>query len=660
MVVAARYHLSAPYQPAGDQPQAIRSLVEGVRKGLRDQTLLGVTGSGKTYTMANVIAQVGKPVLIISHNKTLAAQLYEEFKEFLGERSAVGFFISYFDYYQPEAYVPSKDLYIAKESDRNEEIEKHRHAATQNLMTREDTVVVASVSCIYGLGDPKEYRNQHLVLRKGDQVPREDLLRRLVDIYYTRNDTAPEWGTFRARGDTIEVRSPDGETVYRVELFGDEVDQMTRVDPLTGVVLDKLETVVIHPAKHFVTPPEEVERVARSIQNELEERLRELSRQGKLLEAQRLEQRTKYDLEMLREVGYCSGIENYSRHFSGKKAGEPPYTLLDYFPDDFLTIIDESHVTVPQIRGMFNGDRARKQVLVDFGFRLPSAVDNRPLKFEEFRKRVGQVIYVSATPGPYELEVSENVVEQVVRPTGLLDPVIEVRPSSGQVDNLLGEIRARIARNERVLVTTLTKRMAEDLTDYYASHGVRVRYLHSDVTALDRVDLLEDLRSGEFDVLVGINLLREGLDLPEVSLVAIMDADKEGFLRSTTSLIQTFGRAARNENGTVLCYADRMTGSLEAAIGETRRRRARQEAYNAERGITPATIQKSIRRMRVREEERVEARLAEAKGEDLQVLADELEAKMRAAAKRLDYESAAAYRDQLRALRTRMEEERAA
>ena len=658
--VVSPYRLTAPYQPAGDQPQAIRSLVEGLRKGLRDQTLLGVTGSGKTFTIANVIAQVGKPVLVISHNKTLAAQLYEEMKEFLGQESAIGFFISYFDYYQPEAYVPSKDLYIAKESDRNEEIEKHRHAATQALMTRPDTVIVASVSCIYGLGDPKQYHDQHLVVRKGDVIAREDLLRRLVDIYYTRNDTAPEWGTFRARGDTIEVRSPDGETVHRIELFGDEVDGLARVDPLTGQTLEKLDVAVVHPAKHFVTPPEEVERVAKGIQNELEERLRELHRQGKLLEAQRLEQRTKYDLEMLREVGYCSGIENYSRHFSGKKAGEPPYTLLDYFPDDFLTIIDESHVTVPQIRGMFNGDRARKQVLVEFGFRLPSAVDNRPLRFEEFRKRVGQVVYVSATPGPYELEVSQNVVEQVVRPTGLLDPVIEVRPSSGQVDDLLGEVRARVARNERVLVTTLTKRMAEDLTDYYASHGVRVRYLHSDVTALDRVDLLEDLRSGEFDVLVGINLLREGLDLPEVSLVAIMDADKEGFLRSTTSLIQTFGRAARNENGKVLCYADRMTGSLEAAIGETRRRRAKQEAYNQALGITPATIQKAIRRMRVREEEKVEVRLAEARPEDLQVLADELEAKMRAAAKRLDYESAAAYRDRLRELRARMEKGRAA
>ncbi len=651
----ARYTLTAPYRPAGDQPEAIASLVDGLKRGLRDQTLVGVTGSGKTFTMANVIAQAGRPVLVISHNKTLAAQLFEEMKEFLGQQSAVGFFISYFDYYQPEAYVPTKDLYIAKESDRNEEIEKHRHAATQALMMREDVVVVASVSCIYGLGDPKEYHDQHIVLKKGQEIAREDLLRRLVDIYYKRNDQAPDWGTFRARGDTVEVRMRDGETVYRVELFGDEVDSLTRVDPITGTTLEKLDSVVIHPAEHFVTPPDEVERVAKGIQVELEERLAELSRQGKMLEAQRLEQRTRYDLEMMREVGYCSGIENYSRHFSGKKAGEPPYTLLDYFPEDLLVIVDESHVTIPQLRGMYHGDRSRKQTLVDYGFRLPSAVDNRPLRFEEFRKRVGQIIYVSATPGPYELEVSQNVVEQVVRPTGLLDPVVEVRPSSGQVDNLLGEIRERAKRNERVLVTTLTKKMAEDLTNYYASHGVRVRYMHSDVTALDRVDLLEDLRSGQYDVLVGINLLREGLDLPEVSLVAIFDADKEGFLRSETSLIQTFGRAARNQNGKVLCYADEMTDSLERAIAETRRRRAKQEAYNAERGITPQTIQKAVRRMRERAEEQVAEQIAVAPVEALRVLADELEAKMRAAAKRLDYETAAQYRDRLREVRERLE-----
>jgi len=662
-VPSSPFKLKAPYAPAGDQPAAIRSLVEGIRKGVRDQTLLGVTGSGKTFTMANVIQQVGRPTLIISHNKTLAAQLYEEFKEFFPE-NAVSYFVSYYDYYQPEAYVPSKDLYIAKESDRNEEIEKLRHAATQALMSRDDVIVVASVSCIYGLGDPHEYREQHLVIRKGDHISREDLLRRLIGIYYTRDDAAPEWGTFRARGDTIEVRSPDGETVVRVELFGDEVESITRVDHLTGVTIQTLDSAVIHPAKHFVTPPEEMARVCKAIEVELDERLAELRRQSKLVEAQRLEQRTKFDLEMLRETGSCAGIENYSRHFTGKKAGEPPYCLIDYFPDDLLVLIDESHVTLPQVRGMFNGDRARKMTLVDFGFRLPSAVDNRPLRFEEFRAATKQTVYVSATPGPYEHEVSQNVAEQVVRPTGLLDPVIEIRPSSGQVDDLLGEIRKCAQKNERVLVTTLTKRMAEDLTDYYASNGVRVRYLHSDITTLDRVDILEDLRSGEFDVLVGINLLREGLDLPEVSLVAIFDADKEGFLRSETSMVQTFGRAARNVNGKVLCYADKLTGSLDRAITETRRRRAKQEAWNLQQGITPQTIQKAVRRMRERVEaevdERVAEKLADADPQTLLVLIDELEGKMRWAAKKLDYETAALYRDRIRALRGRVEERRAA
>ncbi|HUR69353.1 MAG TPA: excinuclease ABC subunit UvrB [Candidatus Thermoplasmatota archaeon] len=656
-VAKSPFDLRAPYAPAGDQPEAIKTLVEGIRKGQRDQTLLGVTGSGKTYTMANVIQQIGRPTLIVSHNKTLAAQLYEEMKEFFPD-NAVSYWVSYFDYYQPEAYVPSKDLYIAKESDRNEEIEKMRHATTAALMTRPDVIVVASVSCIYGLGDPKEYHDQHLVLKVGDKLDREVLLRRLIDIYYKRNDQAPDWGQFRARGDVVEVRSPDGENVHRIELFGDELESISLVDPITGVVRRKLNEAVIHPAEHFVSSPSEIERVAKSITVELEARLAEFQRQGKLLEAQRLEQRTKYDLEMLREIGYMNGIENYSRHFTGKKAGEPPYTLLDYFPEGFLTIIDESHVTVPQVRGMYHGDRSRKQVLVDFGFRLPSAVDNRPLTFDEFRGRTTETVHVSATPGPYELEVSETIAEQVVRPTGLLDPVIEIRPSSGQVDDLLGEIRARAAKNERVLVTTLTKRMAEDLTDYYASHGVRVRYLHSDVTTLDRVDLLEDLRSGQFDVLVGINLLREGLDLPEVSLVAIFDADKEGFLRSETSLIQTFGRAARNVNGKVLCYADQITGSMQRAIDETRRRRAKQEEHNELRGITPQTIVKALRKMRERKEQEVEIKLAEADTDSLLVLADELEAKMRAAAKRLDFETAAMYRDKLREIRMRLEAEK--
>ncbi|HET6403481.1 MAG TPA: excinuclease ABC subunit UvrB [Candidatus Thermoplasmatota archaeon] len=655
----AKYTIQAPYEPAGDQPQAIRTLVDGIRQGKRDQVLLGVTGSGKTFTMANVIREVGRPTLIISHNKTLAAQLYEEMKEFFPD-AAVSYWVSYFDYYQPEAYVPQKDLYIAKESDRNEEIEKLRHATTAALMTRKDVIVVASVSCIYGLGDPNAYHDQHVVLEVSQRIERDALLRRLVDIYYKRNDQAPHRGQFRARGDVVEVHAPDGETVYRIDMFGDEIEALALIDPITGVVRKKLNELVIHPAEHFVTPPSEIERVTKSIQTELDERLAEFQRQGKLLEAQRLEQRTRYDLEMLREIGYCNGIENYSRHFSGKKSGEPPYTLLDYFPDGFLTIIDESHVTIPQIRGMYIGDRNRKQVLVDFGFRLPSAVDNRPLTFEEFRERTTQTIHVSATPGPYELEISDTVAEQVVRPTGLLDPIIELRPSSGQVDNLLGEIRARAAKNERVLVTTLTKRMAEDLTDYYASHGVRVRYLHSDITTLERVELLEDLRSGQFDVLVGINLLREGLDLPEVSLVAIFDADKEGFLRSETSLVQTFGRAARNVNGRVLCYADKMTGSLERAIAETNRRRAKQEEHNKLRGITPATIQKSLRRMRERKEAEVEVKLAEAPRESLLVLLDEMEGKMRIAAKRLDFETAAMYRDKIREIRQRLEEEPAA
>ncbi|HVM45625.1 MAG TPA: excinuclease ABC subunit UvrB [Candidatus Thermoplasmatota archaeon] len=652
----ARYALQAPYEPAGDQPEAIRTLVEGIRKGKRDQVLLGVTGSGKTFTMANVIREIGRPTLIVSHNKTLAAQLYEEMKEFFPD-NAVCYWVSYFDYYQPEAYVPQKDLYIAKESDRNEEIEKLRHATTAALMTRDDVIVVASVSCIYGLGDPNAYHDQHVVLEVGQRIERDALLRRLVAIYYKRNDQAPQRGQFRARGDVVEVHAPDGESVYRIDMFGDEIEALALIDPITGVVRKKLNELVIHPAEHFVTPPDEIERVAQSIQAELAERLAEFQRQGKLLEAQRLEQRTRYDLEMLREIGYCNGIENYSRHFSGKKPGDPPYTLLDYFPDHFLTIIDESHVTIPQVRGMFHGDRNRKQVLVDFGFRLPSAVDNRPLKFEEFRERTQETVHVSATPGPYELEVSDTIAEQVVRPTGLLDPVIEIRPSSGQVDDLLGEIRERAKRNERVLVTTLTKRMAEDLTDYYASHAVRVRYLHSDITTLDRVELLEDLRSGQYDVLVGINLLREGLDLPEVSLVGIFDADKEGFLRSETSLVQTFGRAARNVNGKVICYADTMTGSLERAIAETRRRRARQEEHNKLRGITPATIVKALRRMRERKEAEVEVQLSDAPRESLIVLVDELEGKMRTAAKRLDFEMAAMYRDKIREIRARLENE---
>ncbi len=651
------FRLASAFAPAGDQPRAIAALVEGLRSGLRDQTLLGVTGSGKTFTMANVIAAIGRPTLIVSHNKTLAAQLYEEMKEFFPE-NAVEYFVSYYDYYQPEAYVPSSDLYIAKEADVNEEIEKLRHAATQALVSRRDVVIVASVSCIYGLGDPNEYREARIFLRKGESIAREDLLRRLVDVYYTRNDQTTEWGTFRARGDTVEVRCPDGETVIRVEWFGDEIDAISRIDPLTGRVIAPLPEAVIPPGKHFVTPPDEMARITAQIERELDERVAELKRREKLVEAQRLEQRTRYDLELLREVGYCSGIENYTRHFTGRKPGEPPYSLVDYFPEGFLCIIDESHVTVPQVRGMYNGDRARKETLVEFGFRLPSALDNRPLKFDEFRARARQTVFVSATPGPFELEASQRVAEQLIRPTGLLDPQVVVRPSSGQVDDLLGEIRARVATGERVLVTTLTKQMAEDLTNYYASNGVRVRYLHSDINTLDRVDILEDLRLGAFDVLVGINLLREGLDLPEVGLVAILDADKEGFLRAETSLVQTFGRAARNVNGTVLVYADKMTGSLDRAIAETRRRRARQEEHNRTHGITPQTIRKAVRRMRERAETDVgQVNVKAASPMEIEVVLDELDGKMRAAAKRLDFETAAVYRDKIREIRERLEDD---
>ncbi len=650
----AAFRLESPFEPAGDQPQAIESLVSGYKSGLKEQTLVGVTGSGKTFTMANVIKALEKPTLIISHNKTLAAQLYEEMKEFFPE-NAVSYFVSYYDYYQPEAYVPTTDTYIAKEADINTEVERLRHATTQALMTRRDTVVVASVSCIYGLGDPGEYREQHVVLRKGDITGRQDLLRRLVNILYVRNDQAQKPGTFRARGDVIEVRSPDGETVYRIDLFGDEIERISRVHHLTGRVLSDHDIIVIHPGKHFVTPPDEMERICQSIMLELEDRVDELRKHGKIVEAQRLETRTRYDLEMLREVGYCNGIENYSRHFTGKKPGEPPYCLIDYFPDDFLTIVDESHVTLPQIRGMYRGDRARKETLVEFGFRLPSALDNRPLRDEEFTKKIGQILNVSATPGEMEVARSQSVVEQVVRPTGLLDPVIIVRTAQGQVEDLLKEARIRAARNERVLVTTLTKRMAEDLTNYLASHGVRVRYLHSDIETLERIEILEELRLGSFDVLVGINLLREGLDLPEVSLVAILDADKEGFLRSARSLIQTIGRAARNLNGTVLMYGDKMTDSMKLAISETDRRREIQARFNEDNDITPTSIQKGVRRMRERAEQEVEALVAEAEEpEELEVLVTQLEGKMRAAAKRLDFEAAAFLRDRIRELRVKI------
>nr|6O8H_A Chain A, UvrABC system protein B [[Bacillus] caldotenax] len=593
--VEGRFQLVAPYEPQGDQPQAIAKLVDGLRRGVKHQTLLGATGTGKTFTISNVIAQVNKPTLVIAHNKTLAGQLYSELKEFF-PHNAVEYFVCYYDYYQPEAYVPQTDTYIEKDAKINDEIDKLRHSATSALFERRDVIIVASVSSIYGLGSPEEYRELVVSLRVGMEIERNALLRRLVDIQYDRNDIDFRRGTFRVRGDVVEIfpASRDEHSI-RVEFFGDEIERIREVDALTGEVLGEREHVAIFPASHFVTREEKMRLAIQNIEQELEERLAELRAQGKLLEAQRLEQRTRYDLEMMREMGFSSGIENYSRHLALRPPGSTPYTLLDYFPDDFLIIVDESHVTLPQLRGMYNGDRARKQVLVDHGFRLPSALDNRPLTFEEFEQKINQIIYVSATPGPYELEHSPGVVEQIIRPTGLLDPTIDVRPTKGQIDDLIGEIRERVERNERTLVTTLTKKMAEDLTDYLKEAGIKVAYLHSEIKTLERIEIIRDLRLGKYDVLVGINLLREGLDIPEVSLVAILDADKEGALRSERSLIQTIGRAARNANGHVIMYADTITKSMEIAIQETKRRRAIQEEYNRKHGIVPRTVKKEIR-----------------------------------------------------------------
>ncbi|MDD4635175.1 MAG: excinuclease ABC subunit UvrB [Dehalococcoidales bacterium] len=655
----SRFLIHADFKPTGDQPQAIERLVAGIEQGYAQQTLLGVTGSGKTFTLANTIARVGRPALVISHNKTLAAQLYSEFKEFL-PNNAVEYFVSYYDYYQPEAYIPQTDTYIDKETDINDEIDKLRHAATKALLSRRDVVIVASVSCIYGLGEPEEYKSFIISLEKGGKYPMDKLLRQFVDQQYERNDFDFSRGHFRVRGDTLEILPAYEDTAIRLEFFGDVLERIIRLDPLTGEFLTELEEIDIYPAKHFVTSPERMIQAMDRIREELEQRLKQLESQGKLLEAARLKARTNYDLEMLAEVGYCSGIENYSRHLTQRPAGSAPYTLIDYFPKDFLLIIDESHMTIPQIRGMYNGDRARKEVLVEYGFRLPSALDNRPLDFQEFNQHVNQAIYVSATPKPYELEISQQVVEQLVRPTGLLEPTIEVKPTQGQIDDLVGEVRKRVERSERCLITTLTKKLAEQLSEYLIELGIKTNYLHSEVETLDRIEILRDLRLGVYDVVVGINLLREGLDLPEVSLVAILDADKEGFLRSEESLVQTMGRAARHIDGHVIMYADTITGSMERAMAETLRRRKIQEAYNEEHGINPQSIRKAIKDIT----ERVKtAALSQEKGEDnkpatreeISRLIRDLEKQMKAAAKNLEFEKAALLRDRVIELRVAME-----
>ncbi|MDD9148085.1 MULTISPECIES: excinuclease ABC subunit UvrB [unclassified Sporolactobacillus] len=645
------FQLVSDYKPQGDQPAAIRELVEGIRHGKKHQTLLGATGTGKTFTMSNVIAEVKKPTLVIAHNKTLAGQLYSEFKDFF-PNNAVEYFVSYYDYYQPEAYIPQTDTYIEKDSSINDEIDKLRHSATSSLFERRDVIIVASVSCIYGLGSPEEYSSLVVSLRPGMEKDRDAMLRELVNIQYTRNDINFSRGTFRVHGDVVEIfpASRDDHCI-RVEFFGDEIERLTEMDPVTGEIVGEREHVAIYPASHFVTGQEKMKRAITNIQDELEERLKELRDNGKLLEAQRLEQRTRYDLEMMEEVGFCSGIENYSRHLTFRKAGEAPYTLMDYFPEDFLIMVDESHATLPQVRAMYNGDQARKNVLVEHGFRLPSAKDNRPLKFEEFEEKVNQIVYVSATPADYELEHSGKPIEQIIRPTGLLDPKVEVRPIKGQIDDLLDEINLRVKHGERVLVTTLTKKMAENLTDYLKGMGVKVRYLHSEVKTLDRIEIIRDLRRGEFDVLVGINLLREGLDIPEVSLVAILDADKEGFLRSERSLIQTIGRAARNAEGKVILYADRITDSMRTAMDETARRRKIQAAFNQVHHITPQTIKKAIPEL-IQATYSVESGNGSGKKKKRKLTKSErkktivsMEQEMKKAAKTLDFERAAELRD---------------
>ena len=646
------FKIHSEYKMTGDQPQAVETLAQGILDGRKAQTLMGVTGSGKTFTMANIIERVQRPTLVISHNKTLAAQLHGEFKEFFPE-NAVEYFVSYYDYYQPEAYVPSTDTYIEKDSQINDEIEKLRHSATAALAERKDVIIVASVSCIYGLGSPLDYENQVISLRPGMEKPRNDILRKLVEIQYTRNDMAFERGNFRVRGDIIDIFPAGSDKAVRVELFGDEVESIKEMNPLTGEILGLRNHVAIYPASHYVTSKENMERALVTIEQELEERVQWFKDRGKLLEAQRIEQRTRYDMEMLREIGTCKGIENYSRHINGLAPGTRPYTLIDYFPEDFLLLIDESHVMLPQLRAMYAGDRSRKSSLVEYGFRLPSALDNRPLKFEEFQKLVNQVVYVSATPAEYEREMADGIsAEQIIRPTGLLDPPIEVRKTEGQIDDLIGELKKTAEKGERAFVTTLTKKMAESLTDYLTGAGIRVRYLHSEVDTLERLEIIRDLRLGEFDVLVGINLLREGLDIPEVSLVAILDADKEGFLRTETSLIQTIGRAARNVDGKVVMYADGISKAMQAAIDETMRRRTIQNRYNEEHGITPKSVQKSVREVieatKPAEEEKYKGKKPlEMTHKELKEFVKELEKEMKQAAADLQFERAAQLRDQI-------------
>lgn len=646
-----KFKLNSPYKPLGDQPKAINSLVDGINKGEKEQTLLGVTGSGKTFTMANVIEKVQKPTLVISHNKTLAAQLYEEFKEFFPD-NAVEYFVSYYDYYQPEAYVPRTDTFIDKESSVNEEIDIMRHSATQSLLSRDDVIVVSSVSCIYGVGSPEDYGEFAFGIAVGDNYDRSDIIRKLVFMQYERNDIEFARGHFRVRGDVIEINPVHGTPPVRVELFGDEIDAISLIDKVTGKKTESLKRYMIFPAKHFVVGQDKMDTAIRNISDELDERLNEFNLSNKLLEAQRLEQRTRFDIEMLQEMGYCPGVENYSMHLSGRKWGEKPYSLLKYFPEDYLTIIDESHVTLPQIRGMYNGDRARKETLVEHGFRLPSAKENRPLRFDEFESSINQIIYVSATPGAYELSRSSNIVEQIIRPTGLVDPEVIIRPVKGQVEDLLGEIKKRAKKDERVLVTTLTKKMAEDLTDYYAKIGVKVRYMHSEIDTLERIDIVDDLRRGTFDVLVGVNLLREGLDLPEVSLVAILDADKEGFLRNETSLIQTIGRAARNINGQVIMYVDEMTDSVKNATAITSKRRKIQIKYNEKHGIVPKTTKRALKDKKVAEDLDIEGTdISKIPKDELRLLISDLENDMKEAAAKLDFERAASLRDQIATLK---------